>query len=172
MSSALLTSFWRLRQADSQTGKAAAHFGEGGREMEVLFAQRRLISEWYRELVARGRAPLENELLLFLFSIFVSAFLNAHFFCGRYYIFPALCLAANSRHLKYFCYGATSQAAAQVLVKVSQSRQQPSFTSFFEKPANSRQRFPLCESLWLVLMSPFILFSAFLRVSVTTWGSG
>lgn len=45
MSSALLTLFWRLRQADSQTGKAAAHFGEGGREMEVLFAQRRLISE-------------------------------------------------------------------------------------------------------------------------------
>lgn len=93
-------------------------------------------------------------------------------FCGRYCIFPALCLAANSHNQKYFCYGATSQAAAQVLVEVSQGRQQPSFTSFFEISANSRQRFPLCDSLWLVLMSPFILFSAFLRVSVKPEGAG
>lgn len=45
MSSSLLASFWRLSRADCQTGKVAAPFGEGGREVEVFFAQRPLISE-------------------------------------------------------------------------------------------------------------------------------
>lgn len=45
MSSSLMTPFWRLSRADCQTGKAAARFGEGGREVEVFFPQRLLISE-------------------------------------------------------------------------------------------------------------------------------
>lgn len=171
MSSALLTSFWRLGGADCQAEKVAARFGEGGTEVEVLFAQSPLISECYREPVARGRASLENELLLFLFSIFVSVFWMSSF-CGGYCIFPALCLAANSHHLKYFCYGATSQAAAQVLVKVSHGRQQPCSHVSLKYLLTAGRDFPFVSHFSLFSCRLLFFFAAFLRVSVTTWGSG